>query len=311
MRTLSRSLFALVVPATVASLCLLIAVGLVGGLGLELHKAPLLPSAAGVLGVVVGLLPGILVWILPVSTGVGLIYGLGRFRRQGWRALQAAGVGGRQIGLGLLPALAGVALVTAIVGTWLQPQGIELARSSLLRASPVAGRPVSLGEWTFAAREGHGDQVADVLLAGTWGEGEILGSASTGRLAAEQGMLRLEHGRLFQQGSQTVIDFDSLELSLAMGAEGAGPGRHPSYQRAIELKRVSWPIGALALLLSCIPLVLGARAWITGLALLLYWAAVRTCDHFAPATGALVSAFLPPVLAWCFAACTWTGWRER
>jgi lipopolysaccharide export LptBFGC system permease protein LptF len=270
----------------------------------------MLPSAAGVLGVVVGLLPGILVWILPVSAGVGLIYGLGRLRRQGWRAMQAAGVGGRQIALGLLPALAGLALVTAIVGTWLQPLGAELARASLLQAHPMAGRPVSVGDWTFAAREAQGVEVAGVMLAGTWGEEEVLGSALRGRLASEESLLRLEQGRLYQRASQTVIDFDTLELSLVPDLH-AGPGRHPAYQRAIEWKRVAWPIGALALLLACIPLALAARGWACGLALLLYWVAVRTCDHVAPTTGAVLSAFLPPVLAWCFSASAWAAWRER
>ena len=286
---------------------LLCVLGGLGGLASELSRSPFSLSLSATSLVFLGGLPELAFFLLPVSGLVALLWWGGAFREsRGWLALRIGGSGGRA----LLPAVGFFALLIAVctllTGSFLTEDGAGLrARALWEGAQPRAGEAVVLEEIMLLPHGVEGGSATDVSFA--FGSPSVFGHAKRARL--EKASIHLENG-VFQTESEipSTLSFSSLRVPLE--EVGLAPVFRGSRSRAEELKRLTWPLMSVSLLLLSLPFVLAKRAapvfgaWIGG------WALIRLCDHRAEALGAVLSASLPACAAILCCVFVWLRWED-
>ena len=122
---------------------------LLGGTGMllsELDRSAFAVTPRAFFWVFIGGLPGLMVFLLPISAFVALAFWGSSFRAdRSWLALRVSGRGGRFLlrGVGCFAMI--FALVTLVVGLSLREAGDTLRTNALWEgATPIAGKAVSI-----------------------------------------------------------------------------------------------------------------------------------------------------------------------
>jgi hypothetical protein len=200
-----------------------------------------------------------------------------------------------------------VAVGTLLIGGFLSESGSRLRAQALWEgAQPKAGQAILLDNLMLlpaSLEDGVAQEVSFALASPP-----VLGHAKRALFHKEKASVQLEEGVFQTDGGKTSLSFERLLLPLS------GMGLfHPweaSRARAESMKRLSWPLMSLLLLMLSLPLALKNKGvaivafWIGG------WVLIRLCDHQIESLGPLLCASLPTAASALVCVAVWTRWED-
>jgi len=276
-----------------------------GAFGVEVIGAPVVPSGDHMGWVLVAILPPLMVEVLPIAAIVaagwlanswyrkGVVLGFTCSSVRAWDLAPALLLFGCLVG-------ATTGVVTNLGVDWSQSTLQKVAANS---ASLAGGGAVSfdgLDVISIEPSEGDGD---GALFA--FGTTVVAAEAAVVDVMNQQVTTGAGQAHLLNNANSSVfVTFERARTPLFH----APVDRESEYARAIQLKRYSWPVAVVMLIVITGVWSLSGARWAGGLAWLSYWGLVRVSDHMSGWIGAEWSAWGPSIIL--FLAIL-ASWRKR
>ena len=285
-----------------ALFAVLILIAELGAFGIEVIGAPVMPSASHMGWVLGAILPPLMVEVLPIAAIIAV----------GWLATSWCRKG---VVLGftcssvrawdLAPALMLFGcLVGAITGV-VANSGVEWSQSTMQK---VVANSASLTEGGRVSFDGLDVISIEPDVSGA--EGALFAFGTT-VVAAETPVIDVLNQQLTTGSGQAHL-LNNGDSSIFVTFERARAPlfhstseREPEYARAIQLKRYSWPIAVVMLIVITGVWSLSGARWAGGLAWLSYWGLVRVSDHMSGWIGPELSAWGPSGLLFLAIIVSW------
>lgn len=287
----------------IALFAVLILVAELGAFGVEVIGAPVMPAGRHMGWVLGAILPPIVVEVLPIAAIMAVGWLASSWCRRGVvLGLTLASVRGWDFAPSLLLFGCLVGAVTGVVGSY----GVEWSESTMRSvvsnsADLQRGGAVSLGGLEVVSIESGEAGGAGAMFA--FGDTVVTTDVPSIDVRHQQVTTGAGEAHILDRAGNTSVfaTFESARAPLFQTA----PSREPEYSRAIILKRYSWPVAVVMLIVMTGVWSLSGVRWAGGIAWLSYWGLVRVSDHISVAIGPELSAwgplgllFLSLVLSW-------------
>ncbi len=292
----------------IALFAVLILIAELGTIGVELIGAPVVPAGNHMGWVFGAIIPPLVVEVLPIAAIMAVGWLSSSWGRKGiLLGLKSSSVKAWDLAPALFLFGCLVGAVTGVVGS----SGVDWSESTMRRvvsnsADLQGGGAVSLG----------GLEVISIAVDGDSSEGAMFAFGDTVVTAGAPNIDVLRQQVTTGAGQAHVLLNSGDRSVFATFATARTPMFHRpadierSYARAIVLKKYSWPIAVVMLIVITGVWSLSGVRWAGGFAWLSYWGLVRVSDHISATIGPELSAWGPSGILFCALVVSWCV-RER
>jgi len=271
--------------------------------GIEVVGAPVMPDSQHLGWVMGAVLYPIAVEVVPIAA----VIAVGWLSSNWWQRGIALGLRASAVrAWDLVPSLTLFGVLVAVATGFIGTIGVDWSDATMRRVVSNSvelhgGETVSIGGLEIISTGAASDEPGEAMLA--LGETVVTTESLVVDVINQQVILGEGQSHLLDNsnGASVFATFEDARTPLfSVPSE-----RDPKYARAIVLKRYSWPVAVVMLIILTGVWSLAGHRWSGAVAWLSYWGLVRISDHLSSTIGSGASAWGPIALLFVALVVSW------